>query len=129
MFESIIIIDVSEIYKGKLDELKAAMSELAEFAKENEPDTIAYHVYLNNDETQVTVLQVHPNSASAEFHMQVGGPMFGKFTELVKLLRIDIYGKPSQELLERLGKKAQMLGSESMAVHELHAGFARFGAR
>ncbi|HZD60432.1 MAG TPA: hypothetical protein VE439_08295 [Anaerolineae bacterium] len=129
MSESIVIIDVSEISEGKLEEVKAAMNELAEFAEANEPNTIAYNVYLNEDSSQVTVFQVHPDSASAEFHMNVAGPAFRKFTELLQLLRIDIYGKPSQELLERLRQKAQLLGSETVAVHELHAGFARFGVR
>ncbi|MHB8841212.1 MAG: antibiotic biosynthesis monooxygenase [Candidatus Aquicultor sp.] len=129
MAESIVIIDSSEIHEGKLEELKTAMVELAEFAEANEPNTIAYNVYLNEDGTQVTVFQVHPDSASAEFHMKVAGPAFRKFAEFIKLLRIDIYGKPSQELLERLKQKAQMLGSETAVVHELHAGFARFGVR
>lgn len=124
---SIIIIDISDIYEGKLKELNAAMVELVEFAEANEPNMIAYNVYLNEDGTQVTVFQIHPDSASAEFHMKVGGPAFRKFTEFIKLLRIDVYGKPSQELLERLQQKAQMLGSETVAVHELHAGFARLG--
>ncbi len=40
---------------------------------------IAYGVYLNDDATRGTVLQVHPEAASAEFHMQVAGPAFAGF--------------------------------------------------
>lgn len=122
----IIIIDSSEIREGKLEDLKAAMNELVEFALANEPKMIAYNVYLSEDNTRVTVIQVHPDSASAEFHMKIAGSAFSKFAEFIKMSGIDIYGRPSQSLLERLQLKAQMLGSGAVVVHELHAGFARF---
>jgi len=38
---------------------------------------------------------------------------------------IDIYGKPSRELLEMLQRKARMPGSGKVSVHELQAGFLR----
>ncbi len=126
MSRSIVIIDSSRIHEGKIEELKTAMNELAGFVEANEPKTIAYEVFFNMDRTQVTVFQVHPDSASAEFHMKVAGPVFRKFAALIKLLRTDIYGEPTPELLERLWQKARMLGSEMVYVHELHAGFARF---
>lgn len=126
MSKPIVIIDSSEIREGKLDDLKAAMKELVEFAMANEPKMIAYNVYLSEDGTRITVFQVHPDSASAEFHMKVAGSAFPKFAEFIKMSGIDIYGRPSQGLLERLQLKAQMLGSGIVVVHEFHAGFARF---
>lgn len=126
MPELIVIIDSSEVREGKLDDLKAAMRELVKFAEANEPEMIAYNVYLSEDGRQVTVLQVHPNSASAEFHMKVAGPAFAKFAEFIKMSGIDIYGNPSRDLLERLRLKARMLGGGAVVVHELHAGFSRF---
>ena len=57
--------------------------------------------------------------------MNVAGPAFRKFTELVKLSKLDIYGKPSSALLEQTHRKAQLLGNASVVVNELHAGFTR----
>ena len=74
----------------------------------------------------MTVLQVHPDSASAEFHMDVAAPVFGTLTGLVTLERIDVYGRPSEGLLSRLRRKAEMLGGERIGVHDLHAGFTRY---
>lgn len=124
--KSIVYIDRSEVRKGKLDELKAAMKELVELVEANEPRIIAYNVYLTENGTRMTVIHVHPDSTSLEFHMKVAGPAFSKFAEFVKLLTIDIYGKLSDDLLEQMRKKAQMLGNGTVIVHELHAGFARF---
>jgi len=125
----IVYIDRSEIREGKLEELKTAMKELVELVEANEPRLIAYNVYFTEDGTRMTVVHVHLDSASLEFHMKVAAPAFPKFVEFVKLLTIDVYGKPSDDLLEQMRKKAQMLGNGTVVVHELHAGFARFGVR
>ncbi len=123
----IIYIDRSEIREGKLKELKTAMKELVELVEANEPRLIAYNVYFTEDGTRMTVLHVHPDPASLEFHMKVAGTAFPRFREFVKLLTIDVYGKPDDDLLEQMQKKALMLGNGTVVVHELHAGFARFG--
>jgi quinol monooxygenase YgiN len=127
MFEPILYVDTSEIREGKLAELKSAIKDLVEFVDANEPQAIAYNVYFNEDGTRMTVVQIHPDSASLEFHMKVAGPAFPRFTELVKLSTIEIYGRPSDSLLEQLRQKARMLGNGTVVVHELHGGFARFG--
>lgn len=128
MSEPLVFIDSSEIREGKLEELRTAMKELVEFVKVNEPRPIAYEVYLNEDGTTVTVVQVQPDSASMEFHMKVAAPEFAKFTELVRLKTMDVYGTPSEDLLEQLRRKGQLLGNTTVTMHQLHAGFARFEA-
>lgn len=126
MSEPIVIIDSSEISKGKLENLKVSMNELVKFVKANEPKIIAYNVYINEEGTIMTVFQVHPDSESVEFHMKVAGPAFSKFVDFINMLRIDIYGKPSHGLMGRMQLKAKMLGSGIVVVHELHAGFDRY---
>lgn len=129
MTDPIVYIDSSEIREGALEELKAAIKELVDFVDANESQPIAYNVYFNGDGTRMTVIQVHPDSAALEFHMEVAGPVFRKFLELIRLLSIDVYGKPSDKLLRQLHQKGRMLGSGTVVVHELHAGFTRFGVR
>jgi hypothetical protein len=73
----------------------------------------------------MTVVQVHPDSASMENHMRVAGSAFAGFAELVTLSTMDVYGTPSEELLELLRRKVQMLGDATVVVHDLQAGFAR----
>ena len=124
----LVIIDHSDVREGRLDDLRSAMAGLVEFARANEPRMIAYSVYLNENATQVTVLQMHPDAASAEYHMTVAGSAFAGFADLVRMRGIDVYGSPSPGLLERLSRKAAMLGGGAVVVHDLHAGFARFRA-
>jgi quinol monooxygenase YgiN len=125
MSEPIISLDTSLIRVGRLDELKRAVAELVEFVRSNEPRPIVYEVYVDNTESRMTVVQVHPDSASMEYHMTVAGPAFAGFAELVTLSTLDVYGKPSEELLELLRRTVQMLGDATVNVHDLQAGFAR----
>jgi len=127
MSEPLVVIDSSEVREGKLEELKAAIDGLVEFVETNEPRPIAYHVYLDEEGKRMTVVQVHPDSASMQFHMEIAGPAFPKFADLIQLRTMDVFGKPSEELMEQLRRKIQMLGSATMVVHELQAGFTRLG--
>jgi quinol monooxygenase YgiN len=124
--QPIVIMDSSHILEGKLEELKTAIKELVEFVEANEPRTIAYNVYFSEDGTRMTVVQVHADSASMEYHMKTAGPAFPKFRELIRLSTMDIYGKPSDSLLEQMRQKARMLGNATVVVHEHQAGFTRF---
>jgi hypothetical protein len=102
---------------------------LAAFVESNEPRPISYNVYLNEDRTRMTVVQVHPDSASMEFHMNVAGPAFAKFEQLIKLSTMDVFGEPSDHLLEQIQQKVRMLGDAMVSVHNFRAGFDRFGSR
>jgi hypothetical protein len=86
---------------------------------------IAYSIYLDEEAGRMTVVQIHPSSASMELHLEIAAPVFRKFAGLVDLTRVDFYGQPSEALLERTRQKTELLGSAPVFVNELHAGFAR----
>jgi len=125
MSQPIVYIDTSEIREGKLEELKLAMESLATFVNKNVPQLVSYGFFLNEDRTRMTVVAIHPDSPSIEFHMDVCGGEFRKFAELIELSRIEVYGTVSESVLKRLRQKAEMLGTGTVAVHDLYAGFAR----
>jgi len=125
MRQSIVYIDTSTIRVGKLEQLEIAMKQLAEFVEANVPQLISYGFFLDEQRTQMTVVAIHPDSASLEFHMDVGRAEFQKFVDLIQLSRIEVYGAVSDAVLERLHQKARMLGSGTVAVHEFYAGFTR----
>lgn len=125
MPQPIVYIDVSAIRKGKLAELEAAMKSLAAFVERNVPQLISYGFYLDPQRRQMTVVAVHHDSASLEFHMDVGAAEFRKFADLIELLKIEVYGRVSEAVLERLHRKARALGTGTVTVHEFYAGFTR----
>lgn len=125
MSQPLVYVDTSEVRAGKLAQLKAAIEELADFVEGNEPQLVSYSVYFTEDERCMTVTHVHPDSASLDLHMDVGGPLFPKFGDLVTLSSIHIYGEPSERALRQLRDKPRLLGSGDVIVHAPHAGFIR----
>jgi len=126
MSDAIVYIDVSEVREGALDELKASLKGLVDFIEANEPRLIAYNVYFSADGTRMTVVNVRPDSASLEYHMEVAGPLFRRFVELVTLSSIRIYGEPSETALKQAHEKARLLGGGTVEVEAFHAGFTRY---
>ena len=118
-----------EVREGALDELKAGLKDLADFVEAKEPQLIAYNVYFSDDGTRMTVVNVHPNSASLEYHLEVAGPLFRQFVELVTLSSIHIYGEPSEKALRQAHEKARLLGGGAVEVEAFHAGFTRLAAQ
>ena len=125
MAQPIVYVDTSIIRPGKLGQLTAAMTHLAGFVQANMPRLISYGFFMNQTQTQMTVVAVHPDSASLESHMDVGAAEFRKFADLIELQGIEVYGRVSETVLERLHRKAHMLGKATVTVHEFYAGFTR----
>jgi hypothetical protein len=124
----LVYVDTSEVREGALEELRGAITELAEFVHANVPSVLAYNVYLSDDVREMTVVHVHPDSASLESHLETGGPVFRKLADLVTIRVIHVYGDPSGLALERLRAKGRDLGSGKVVVHPPAAGFNRLGS-
>ena len=125
MAPPIVYVDVSQIREGKHEELEAAMNQLSRFVEAQMPRVVSYGFFLDEARTTMTVVAVHPYSASLEFHLDEGNDEFRKFADLIDLTRIEVYGDVSAGVRERLDRKARMLGRGTVTVHELTAGFTR----
>lgn len=129
MSQALVYVDRSDVRKGSLDALEETIEELVEYIDVNVPQVLSYAVYLSNDGTEMTVVHVHSDSASLEAHMELGGPVFRKFADLITLRSIRVYGEPSEKAVGQLHGKARMLGCHDVAVQPAHAGFSRLPTR
>src|SRR5262245_41811699 len=66
-----IFVGTHRLNEGKLDDYEAAWKELVQVVESNEPQMIAFHSFASEDGNDVSVVQVHPDAASMELHMQV----------------------------------------------------------
>ncbi len=64
--EPIVYIDHSDIREDSIDELKAGVQRLVDFIDAREPQLITYGFYIDEDAAELTVVAVHPDSASLE---------------------------------------------------------------
>jgi quinol monooxygenase YgiN len=129
MSEPFIFIGTHALKEGKLEDFKKSCGGLVEVVEANEPRLIAFNLYVNQDGTEVTVVQVHPDADSMLFHMQVAREHISEAYQstLEKTERIEVYGKPSDTVLEMI---SQLAGSEvplSVKAHHL-GGFTRSSA-
>jgi hypothetical protein len=124
MSDFVVYLDTSDVRPGKLAELKAAMEDLAHFVEANEPRIIAYNVYFSGDGTRMSVLHVHQDLPSLDFHLKVAGPRFPPVAPLVQLRSIEVFGAVNEDLVKQLEAKTQLLGG-IVIIHDRHAGFAR----
>lgn len=127
--EPIVYLDHSRIREDSIDELKAGVQRLVDFVDAREPQLIAYGFYIDEDAARMTVVAVHPDSASLERHMDIGSAEFRKLAHLVTLTAIECYGRPSERALEQLRQKAASLGDGGAIVSiERSAGFTHLAS-
>ena len=120
----IVYIDHSDIHEGRLEDLKEGIRRLVDFIETHEPQLTAYGFHLDEDAARMTVVAVHPDTASLELHLGIGNEEFRKLGEMITLRQIRVFGPVSDRAREMLEQKAEMLGG-SVSVSERFAGFSR----
>src|SRR5207245_10618107 len=102
---ALIYVGTTKVKPGKLASLRKRLSELVDFVETNEPRMIAFHLYLDEPGEKLTIVQVHPDSASMEFHMQVNAKHFATaFDNLDTAISEQYFGKISAGLATELAK-------------------------
>lgn len=123
-----IYIGTFTVRSGKLEETKEALTKLAALVEANEPRLISFTVFLDEQGSKVSVVQLHPDSESMEFHMSViSEHMAGVFDYLESTVSEQTYGRPSESLARTLEQWAEP-GVPVTAMPVVHAGFTRSAA-
>jgi hypothetical protein len=108
MGEPLIFVFNLALQEGKFDDYKSYADELVEFVETKEPRLIAFEVYADDEGRQVTNIFIHPDAESEDFHMQVAAEKVNEGSQFVDFTRmtIDVYGRPSDAVLQELNKMA-----------------------
>ena len=122
----LIVVFSYSIKPGKQEEARKRIAELVDFVETNEPRMIAFNTYLDRDGKTLSIVQVHPDSASMEFHMQVNAKHFATaFDWLEASMSGQYFGPISDALAAELAK-----WDEAFAHQPVHAaGFTRTTVR
>jgi hypothetical protein len=104
MSEPLIVISTYRVKEGKLEDLKRYYKKILEIVEANERQLIAFHGFLNEDGTEMTNIQVHPDTASMDFHMQVlrdnWDESFSEYGQMLEVISVEYYGTPPESALE-----------------------------
>jgi hypothetical protein len=104
--ETIVFISNQRIKPGKLDAYKQYYRQVAEFTEANKPGTVAHLAYINDEGTQASIVHIFPDAASMERHMQGIGEIARPALEFSEIVSFEIYGRPSDAILETMQKAA-----------------------
>lgn len=124
-----VYVGTTKVKPGKLEALREQLSELADFVDANEPRMVAFHAFLDEAGSKLTIVQVHPDSASMEFHMQVNAKHFAtSFDNLEAVVSEQYYGAISDSLATELAKwDDPTIAVTRMPIHAV--GFSRTNVR
>ena len=103
-----IFIATNRLKPGKLPDERKRVPGLVDFVKANEPRLSAFNEYVNDDGTEVAVVQIHPDADSMAFHMEViAQRAAAAYAEtLAATTSIQVFGTPSNAVLEMLERQA-----------------------
>ena len=108
MSEPFIFISHSKIREGKLEEFRSYVRDIAKMVETQEPRVIGFHAYANDDGTEVTGVQIHPDAASMESHMKLLRDKIGQSMQLLETSRIEIFGAASPGILAMMKQMANV---------------------
>jgi quinol monooxygenase YgiN len=108
-----------EVKKGRDEELKTLMSEMASATRENEPGTLIYEWNFSDDGRTLHLYERYAGSAAAMTHIGTFGARWaGRFFDMLEPKRFTLYGTPSEEV-------RSALSSPGMTVMTQSGGFNR----
>jgi len=121
-----IFIATNRLKQGKLEDERRRVPELAEFIQASEPRVIAFNEYASDDGAEVSVVQIHPDAESMEFHLGVVAERAARaYAETLEATTsIQVYGTPSDAVLEMLSQRAGAGVALTLRRHHL-GGFTR----
>ena len=116
-----IFIGTHTFREGKLEEFKVGLKDFFEFVEANEPRMIAINFYVNEEGSELSVVQVHPDAASMEFHMQLLRERIKSSTgAFFDTKGIQVYGAASDGVLEMMRQLAS--AGAPLSVNPVHLG-------
>jgi hypothetical protein len=116
------------IKPGKEEEAKKFLSEHAAFIQANEPRMIAFHAYFNEEGNTASVVQLHPDSASMETHMEVISEHMGSAFEIIDSILTEQYFGPMSDSLAQTLAQWETPDVKVIKMPAYEAGFTRTNA-
>ncbi len=121
-----IFIATNRLRERKLEAEKARVPDLVDFVQTNEPRLLAFNEYVNEEGTEVAVVQLHPDGDSMAFHMNlIAERAAGAYADIIAATTsIQVFGTPSGAVTDLLRRQAGARVPLSIKPHHL-GGFTR----
>lgn len=102
MSEQVVLVGTYTIPEDKAEAYRSGVRGMTEFVAGHEPGLISFNSYISEDGTEATTIMIHSDSQSLEQHLEVAASGIAEGTRMVQTKRLEIYGRPSERLVEQL---------------------------
>lgn len=131
MTEPFVFIGTYRVKEGKLEAFREYWQEFCKDIEAKEPRLIAFNAYANEDGSELSGVQIHPDAESLLFHMGIAREHID--TAYQDYLddsgsRIQIFGTPNDAVLDMI-KQLTGAGVQIVVTPDHLGGFTRFAAQ
>lgn len=102
MSNEITLIAQFKVHPGKQREMKNIFDEAIDMVSREEPDTLSFRLFINDDESVFTSFEVYKNSEAVIKNFQLSENRIGRVLSASEVLSCEIYGNATQELRDLL---------------------------
>jgi hypothetical protein len=106
MSEPIVLISHLKVKDGKLEAFRESTREVFKFMEASKPGTKIHIGFVNEDSTQLSFIHLFPDAKSLDLHMEGVEGKTNKAFEFVETLGYEIYGTPSEGIMEMMNQFA-----------------------
>jgi hypothetical protein len=125
MTEPIVFISHFRIKEGALDAYRRMHHEAVRALEADKPRTLAFLPYLDEDGTRLTILHLFADAESMDLHFKGAEERSAKAYEVLVPDGWDIYGTPSDQVLDAMRNAAGASGVTLTLQPEYVGGFLR----
>jgi hypothetical protein len=98
----IVFISHNRVKEGKLDGFKGFFRTGARSIEEDKPGTVVFLAYADPDGTEVDIVHVFPDADAMDRHMEGVAERVGASDEFIEGTGVEIYGTPSERVLQMM---------------------------
>ena len=131
MAEPIVYVSTWTFKEGKFDDYQRFYAKQLRIIDEAEPQIVAFLTFANEDGTEMTNIQVHPDRASMDKHMGILAEKMGILAEdlsavyqFMEPVRTEVFGTPGDRAME-MDRQAIDAGVPFTFKPRLIGGFTR----
>jgi quinol monooxygenase YgiN len=124
MEQPIVFVTTHRIKDGKLEQFKQQNRSVAARIEETKPNTLAFLAYLNEEQTEVSIVHVFPDAEAMDEHMKGLSERASAAAEVLEFGKLEVLGTPSDAVAAQMDSASQAGVTVRMAPHHI-SGYLR----
>ena len=123
----IVFVSHFRVKEGRSDDMRRLFNQVAKAMEAGRPRTVGFLFYIAEGGTRMSIIHVFPDAESMDLHFAGAEERSSAAYEYVAPDGWEIYGKPSEAVLEQMQGEAASTGVTLDVQPEFLAGFLRLG--